>query len=71
MLPDSELCAIMKKIQEDPSKKVEGLTVGIFYALQAHLEVCDECSKIADEVLEKGKDRPKGPESDWDKTRLN
>jgi hypothetical protein len=71
MALDSSLCEIVLKIQKDPLKKVEGLTIGIFYQLKEHLQECEMCSKIIDEILETHKDVPEDPNSAWNRTKYN
>ena len=70
-MSDSELCDFIKAIQKDPSKKVEGLTIRKMKQLQEHLKVCEECLRITDEVLEAGKDTPKDPNSEWERSKFN
>lgn len=67
----SYFCAIIKKIQDDPFKKVEGLTVKIFSELQEHLKVCIECSNTVDSICERYKNVSVDPNSEWNKTKYN
>lgn len=71
MALDSSLCDIIKRIQKDPFKKVEGLTVGKFYQLQEHLKKCEDCIRVTDEILEKHKDVPKDSNNGWEQTKYN
>ena len=71
MSQDPSLCDLILSIQEDPFKKVEGLTIGRFYQLKEHLEECQTCSEIVDKILEQHKNVPDNPNSGWNKVNYN
>jgi hypothetical protein len=71
MSKNISFCELIQQIKVNPFKKVEGLTVSNFYLLQQHLLKCEACSEIVDKVMEKYKDIPSDPNSDWNKTQYN
>lgn len=54
-------CEFIKGIHTDPFKLIKNLIVRDYYALQKHLQVCDECGILVDEVQEKYKDHKSDP----------
>jgi len=70
-MDDFSICDFIKNIQADPLKKIEGLTVGKFEEIAAHVNKCQECASIIDEVTEKYKDTPSDPNSEWSKSKYN
>ena len=70
-MKDSEFCNFIKDIQKDPLKKIKGLTIRKMYRLQEHLQVCEECQRITDEILEANKDIKSDPNSEWEKSKFN
>jgi hypothetical protein len=74
---DSYFCKVVAEIQKDPFKLVKdplnqtkNLTIRQFNQLREHLEVCQSCNDIVNEVLEKYKD-VKRDNSGIDNTNLN
>jgi hypothetical protein len=70
MAKNISFCEVVKQIQADPFKKVD-FTVGYFYLLKQHLQECEACFNIVEEVTEKYRDVPPNPNSEWDKTSYN
>lgn len=48
-----ELCAIIKRIGDNPEEKVDYLTVGDFMQLRDHVIRCGTCSDIVDVTVAK------------------
>jgi len=71
MSKNISFCEVIQQIKADPFKKMEGLTVGYFYLLKQHLQECEACSKIVDNVIEEHRDVPPDPNSGWNKTEYN
>jgi hypothetical protein len=71
MAKNISFCELIKQIQADPFKKIEGLTISYFGLLKQHLQECEACSKIVNEILEKYKEIPKDSNSDWENTKYN
>jgi hypothetical protein len=63
-------CEFIRKIHADPLAKIEGLSIRDFYALQDHVNQCEECLRLVDEVNERYKDIGPGSSS-WDQASLN
>ena len=68
---DPKWCDFVKKIQQDPMKKIDNLTIGQYYELQDHLIECQECWVIVEEIDAKYKDTPEDPNSGWSKAQYN
>lgn len=66
-----EWCDFIKKIQQDPMKKIDNLTVGKYYKLQDHLAICDACRTIVSEVSEKYKNELENRDSGWYRAQYN
>lgn len=71
MAKNISFCELIRQIKADPFKKIEGLTIGYFGLLKQHLQECEACSIIVNEVMEKYKDVPSNPNSDWEQTKYN
>lgn len=67
---DLSPCQIIADIQKDPAKQVQ-LTIRQFNTIKEHVKTCVTCSDILDEIIEKYKDVPSDPNSDWDKSKYN
>jgi hypothetical protein len=63
-------CEFIKKIHADPLAKITGLTIGDLYSLQDHVNTCEQCIILTNEVLARYKNVPT-PETGWDKTKYN
>jgi len=70
-MSDLSFCELIAGIQKDPLKKIEGLTVGQFYALQEHVKNCETCIRITDEILEANKNVSDDPNSEWNRMNYN
>lgn len=55
------LCEFIKKIHANPLAKIEGLSIREFYMLKDHLTTCQECDRLAEEIVERYKDVPTDP----------
>ncbi len=62
-------CDFIKKIHADPFTKITNLTVKEFYVLKDHLQVCDACNILVEEVAEKYKNSPSN--SAWGQIKYN
>lgn len=52
-------CEFIKGIHTNPFKLVKNLTVREYYDLKAHVDVCDDCATLLDEIKTKyPDDRP-------------
>lgn len=60
-------CEFIKKIHADPMQEITDLKVGEFYKLKEHIQKCENCSILVDEVIERYKDVP----AKEDKTKYN
>ena len=56
-----DFCEFIKKIHVDPFARINDLTVGDYYALQKHLDECNNCDTLVTETLEKHKDYKPDP----------
>ncbi len=49
-----ELCAIIKRIAADPYANIDYLTISDFLQLRQHVDICKDCDKLSEEVVEEG-----------------
>jgi hypothetical protein len=63
-------CEFIKGIHDNPMALVKNLTIGDYQALTEHLQSCENCATMVDEVIEKFKDIGPGS-SPWENTRWN
>lgn len=63
-------CEFIQNIHADPLKLIKNLTLRDYYSLQDHLQSCEKCGMLLNEVLEKYKNV--GPRSSpWEQTKYN
>jgi hypothetical protein len=67
---DLSLCEFIAAIKKDPTAKIENLSIREFYALKAHILVCQICSETVDEIVAKADEMPHVTDG-WDITRYN
>lgn len=63
-------CEFIKGIHDNPMALVKNLTIRDYMEIQDHLQSCEKCAIMIDEVIEKYKDIGPGS-SPWSNTRYN
>jgi hypothetical protein len=48
-----EICGLFKRIAANPEAPVDYLTVGDYIQMGLHLDLCEGCTKLRQEVLDK------------------
>lgn len=54
-------CEFVKGIHDDPFKLIKNLTLREYYDLKAHVDVCDDCTTLLEDMHEKYKDYKPDP----------
>jgi len=54
-------CEFVKGIHADPFKLVKNLTLREYYALKDHIQMCNKCTQLLDDVNEKYRDYKPDP----------
>jgi hypothetical protein len=57
----SNFCEFIKGIHTNPFALVKELSIREYYALQKHVQVCENCAILIEEVYEKYGDAPPDP----------
>ncbi len=56
MKSHEELCLIFQRIAKDPLETVDYLTVSDYLQMRQHIQICEECDELTNQVVEEGKD---------------